>query len=111
MKPIVIIAALSALLAAYETVAQAQNHKRPSDTSMLDMTFPEFENAVSKTDVVLLPLGSIEEHGAYLPLSTDAVTSLGQMTVVQRYLRSRKIETIVGLRRRRPLTRTAPRPA
>lgn len=96
MRPIVVIAALSALLAANEAVSQAQSEKRPADISMLDMTFPEFENAVSKTDVVLLPLGSIEEHGMYLPLSTDAVTSLGQMNEVQRYLRARQIETIVG---------------
>jgi creatinine amidohydrolase len=63
---------------------------------MLDMTFPEFEAAVSKTDVVLLPLGSIEEHGAHVPLQSDAITSLGQFNEVQRYLRARRIETIVG---------------
>src|SRR5829696_6142983 len=68
-----------------DAAPQGQSRRRPDDTSMLDMTFPEFENAVSKTDVVLLPLGSIEEHGTYLPLSTDAVTSLGQMNEVQRY--------------------------
>ena len=68
----------------------------PSQRSMLDMTFPEFEAAIARTDVVLLPLGSVEEHGAYLPLSTDAVTSLGQMNLVQAYLRVHDIETIVG---------------
>lgn len=65
-------------------------------SSMLDMTFPEFEAAVSKTDVVLLPLGSIEEHGTYLPLQSDAITSLGLLNDVQRSLRARRIETIVG---------------
>ena len=96
MRHIVVIAALSALLAANEAASQAQGKKRPEDASMLNMTFPEFENAISKTNVVLLPLGSIEEHGTYLPLSTDAVTSLGQMNEVQRYLRARRIDTIVG---------------
>jgi len=63
---------------------------------MLDMTFPEFEATIARTDVVLLPLGSVEEHGSYLPLSTDAITSLGQMNLVKAYLRARDIETIVG---------------
>jgi len=40
---------------------------------MLDMTFPEFEAAVKKTDIVVLPTGAIEEHNAHLPLGTDAV--------------------------------------
>ena len=69
---------------------------RTRATSMLDMTMPEFEAALEKTDIVLLPIGSIEEHGAHLPLSSDAITSLGQFNEVQRYLRARRIETIVG---------------
>ena len=76
--------------------AQIRPLAPPSQHSMLDMTFPEFEAAVARTDVVLVPLGSVEEHGAHLPLSTDAVTSLGQMNLVQGYLRAHDIETIVG---------------
>jgi creatinine amidohydrolase len=69
----------------------------PSRTAtMLDMSFPEFEAAVKKTDVLLLPIGSIEEHGASLPLSTDAITAVGQCNEVQRYLRTRGFDTIVG---------------
>jgi creatinine amidohydrolase len=64
--------------------------------TMLDMTFPEFEAAVKKTDVLLLPIGAIEEHGPSLPLSTDAITSAGQCNEVQRYLRTRGFDTIVG---------------
>jgi creatinine amidohydrolase len=67
-----------------------------TNTTMLDMTFPEFEAAVRKTDVVLLPIGSIEEHGPHLPLSTDSITAVGQFNEVQRYLHARQIETIVG---------------
>ena len=97
MRSVLAIAAVSGvLLAAHTTVAQAQEVARPADTSMLDMTFPEFERAVAATNVVLLPIGSIEEHGSYLPLSTDAVTSVGQFNEVQRYLRARNIDTIVG---------------
>lgn len=85
------------LLSVMSTVgAQVQALPPPSQRSMLDMTFPEFEAAIGRTDVVLLPLGSIEEHGSHLPLSTDAITSLGQMNLVQAYLRAREVETIVG---------------
>jgi creatinine amidohydrolase/Fe(II)-dependent formamide hydrolase-like protein len=34
------------------------------------MTFPEFEAAVKKANVVLLPINAIEEHSSHLPLAT-----------------------------------------
>ena len=64
--------------------------------TMLDMTFPEFEAAVKGTDIVLLPVGSIEEHSAHLPLGTDAINSTAQMFHVQQYLRKAGVETILG---------------
>ena len=36
-----------------------------------DMTMPEFEAGLSETRIVLIPFGSVEEHGPHLPLSTD----------------------------------------
>ena len=39
---------------------------------------------------------AIEEHGPSLPLDTDAITASGQFVEVQRYLRARGIETMVG---------------
>jgi creatinine amidohydrolase len=65
-------------------------------STMLDMTFPEFEAAVKKTDIVLLPTGAIEEHNAHLPLGTDAVNATAQVVQVQQYLRNSRFETIVG---------------
>ena len=38
--------------------------------TMLDMTFPEFEAAVKKTDIVLLPIGC--HRGAQLPICRSA---------------------------------------
>ena len=64
--------------------------------SMLDMTFREFETAIAKTDIVLLPVGAIEEHGPYLPLDADAIGAMGQLGEVQAYLRDRGVETIIG---------------
>lgn len=36
-----------------------------------DMTMPEFEAGLAETRIVLIPFGSVEEHGPHLPLSTD----------------------------------------
>src|SRR6476620_1806040 len=64
--------------------------------TMLDMTFPEFEAAVKKTDIVLLPIGAIEEHSSHLPLGTDAMNVSAQIFQVQQYLRKAGFGTILG---------------
>ena len=38
-----------------------------------DMTMIEFEAGLHRTRTVLLPFGSVEEHGPHLPLSTDTI--------------------------------------
>jgi creatinine amidohydrolase len=63
---------------------------------MTEMTFHQFEAAVAKSSIVLLPVGSIEEHGPHLPLATDSIIATSQLLEVQEYLRSRGVETIVG---------------
>src|SRR5688572_10391618 len=64
--------------------------------TMLDMTFPEFETAAKRTNVVLLPIGAIEEHSSHLPLGTDAMNATAQLFYVQNYLRGAGFETIFG---------------
>jgi creatinine amidohydrolase len=64
--------------------------------TMLDMTSPDFEAAVRKTDTVLLPIGAIEEHSSHLPLGTDAANATAQMFRVQDYLHKAGFETILG---------------
>jgi creatinine amidohydrolase len=64
--------------------------------TMLNMTFPEFAAATAKTEIALLPIGSIEEHGPNLPLATDSILAVAQLIDVQHYLRIARIETIVG---------------
>jgi creatinine amidohydrolase/Fe(II)-dependent formamide hydrolase-like protein len=39
---------------------------------LAELTWPEAENRFKQTDVALLPVGSIEQHGPHLPLDTDA---------------------------------------
>jgi creatinine amidohydrolase len=38
-----------------------------------DMTMEEFEQGLSLTGTILIPFGSVEEHGPHLPLSTDTI--------------------------------------
>ena len=37
-----------------------------------DLSMPEFEAAREESRLVILPVGSVEEHGPHLPLGTDA---------------------------------------
>jgi creatinine amidohydrolase len=38
-----------------------------------DVTMPEYERGLQRSRTVLIPFGSLEEHGAHLPLSTDTL--------------------------------------
>ena len=39
---------------------------------MGELTWPEVRERLKEVDIVLLPVGSIEQHGAHLPLDTDS---------------------------------------
>jgi len=39
---------------------------------LLHMTWPEVEEALKRTDVVIIPVGSIEQHAKHLTLGTDS---------------------------------------
>jgi creatinine amidohydrolase len=41
-----------------------------------DLTMPGFETLRQHTQTVILPLGSVEEHGSHLPLGTDTFHAL-----------------------------------
>lgn len=40
-----------------------------------DLAWPDAEKAIADEKVVLIPLGSVEQHGPHLPLDTDTVTA------------------------------------
>jgi len=80
---------------------RGQSNEKPSSgthvryPTMLDMTFPEFEAATKRTDIVLVPMGPIEQHSSHLPLGTDAMNATAQMFEVQEYLRKAGVDTIL----------------
>jgi creatinine amidohydrolase len=45
----------------------------PVSRSFGELTFPEISRWLKETSILCLPIGAIEQHGAHLPLNTDAV--------------------------------------
>ena len=43
---------------------------------MEEMTMTEFEKGLEKTRTVIIPVGTVEEHGPHLPLSTDTIQAV-----------------------------------
>ena len=38
-----------------------------------ELTWPEMRQAITRQPVVLLPFGTVEDHGPHLPLNTDNI--------------------------------------
>jgi len=41
--------------------------------TLFEMTWPEVEAALEETDIVVVPVGSVEQHGRHLPLGSDTI--------------------------------------
>ena len=60
-------------------------------TSWSEMTWPEIEEASRSDTMVLVPMGSMEQHGPHLPLDTDSeIASRVVQKVVERLSRRRE---------------------
>src|ERR671933_2159625 len=49
---------------------------RPISNNLLDLAPPDIVWFQERSDIVLVPIGSLEQHGAHLPLGTDTITAL-----------------------------------
>jgi creatinine amidohydrolase len=49
---------------------------RPFSNCLLDLAPPDIAWFRERSDIVLVPIGSCEQHGAHLPLGTDTITAL-----------------------------------
>src|ERR1700738_1624808 len=45
----------------------------PPSRCLGELTFPEVRACRRETSILCLPMGAMEQHGAHLPLNTDAV--------------------------------------
>ena len=50
--------------------------ERPVSHCLLDLAPPDIAWFQERSDIVLVPIGSCEQHGAHLPLGTDTITAL-----------------------------------
>lgn len=49
-----------------------------------EITMEELEKNIKKNPVVIIPLGSVEEHGKHLPLSTDTIQIIEILKIVEK---------------------------
>ncbi len=61
-----------------------------------EMTWVEVEEALKRTDIVIVPVGSTEAHGPHLPLATDAMHGTEAVRRTVRVLAEEGIEVVAG---------------
>ena len=49
---------------------------RPVSHCLIDLAPPDIAWFQERSDIILVPIGSCEQHGAHLPLGTDTITAL-----------------------------------
>jgi creatinine amidohydrolase len=64
--------------------------------TLFEMTWEETQEALKETDLVVLPIGSTEQHGPHLPLGNDAIQirEITRRVVVN--LRNRGVKAVAG---------------
>jgi creatinine amidohydrolase len=53
--------------------------------NLFEMTWPEVKEVLTETDIVIVPVGSVEQHGPHLPLGSDSIqgTDLGKRVMAK----------------------------
>lgn len=46
------------------------------------MTWPEVRDLLTRTDMVIIPVGSMEQHGLHLPMGTDTINGLERAKLI-----------------------------
>ncbi len=46
------------------------------------MTVPEVEDLLTRTDMVIIPIGAVEQHGLHLPMGTDIISGIERAKLI-----------------------------
>jgi creatinine amidohydrolase len=65
------------------------------DETMVDMAWPEIEEAAEKGAIVLLPTGTIEQHGPHMGLAVDIYCCYLTCKLARRELEAKGIRTLI----------------
>ena len=49
---------------------------------LLHMTRPEVEDLLTRTDMVIIPVASLEQHGLHLPIGTDYISGVERAKLI-----------------------------
>jgi creatinine amidohydrolase len=79
-----LIVAFVALLATLPVRGQTNPlwHEQKVKNYLPDMTWPEVQDLLTRTDMVILPVTAIEQHGPQLPLGTDYFAGVEQALLI-----------------------------
>ena len=76
------VAAVLATTALIPTSSSAQGTEPPRLAKVRNylphMTRPEVEDLLTRTDMVIIPVGALEQHGTHLPIGTDHLNGVEQ---------------------------------
>ncbi len=84
------LALMGALLGVFtllsvDALAQTTNplwHGQKIKNYLPHMTRPEVEDLLTRTDMVIIPVPSLEQHGLHLPIGTDFLNGLGRAQLI-----------------------------
>ncbi len=79
-------AGLHTATAAYDTGQDAATnplwHEQKIRNYLPDMTWPEVQDLLTRTDMVIIPVASLEEHGLHGPIGTDFLNGTEQAKLI-----------------------------
>src|SRR5215475_13436160 len=84
MNPRRVIATLATILAALTLRAQTNPLWREEKIKnyLPHMTWPEVQDLLSRTDMVIIPVASLEEHGPQTPIGTDYLNGVEEAKLI-----------------------------
>lgn len=69
-------------------------HAAPTGETIADISWVELEREAKSGTVALWAIGSIEEHGAHLPLGTDSFVAQAQVSALRKRLKKMNIRAL-----------------